>query len=148
MKILKNHCSALESVRLMVASSPSVYRRILIDSGVPGKLRAEMISGTVREPEVREFVETLMSDFREGSQFVHERFIAALAIACETIYSKFSDEFPNDLANLKLAEMPMAIRVARYSLELRRVKMSEIRAGSFEEAVTYEPPATFFGGSR
>ena len=54
-----------------------------------------------------------------GTHFPHDETLAALAVACENLPSPFADAFLRELAEVRLAEMPLAPRVAREVLAQR-----------------------------
>jgi hypothetical protein len=68
----------------------------------------------------------LMKDFRIGQHFEHEIAIAAMAVALEKRSTAFAEEFLVDLAKLRLAEMPLCIRVARECVKHRMAMTQNI----------------------
>lgn len=99
--------------------TPAAVRRYLARSPHVAEIRRDLSSGNLTEAAVRGFITEMMRDLRPGERFVHEPAVAALCVALETNGASFAEEYTNDLANLALAEMPTAIRVARLSREER-----------------------------
>jgi hypothetical protein len=85
-------------------------------------IRAALQQGAITEETIHEFVSSLMKAFQVGRRFEHETALAALAVALERRSTDFAEEFLLDLARLKLAEMPICIRVARECIrEARKI---------------------------
>lgn len=100
-------------------STPEALRRFLLRSQEVRDIRESLRQGSITEEAIREFVSSLMKGFRVGSRFEHETVLAALAVALERRATDFAEEFLTDLAKLKLAEMPLSIRIARDCLRHR-----------------------------
>jgi hypothetical protein len=65
-------------------------------------------NGTIIPESVETFVRALQRDFRTGILFRHDLALAALAVALEGRSSRFADAFLRELAELKLAELPLS----------------------------------------
>jgi hypothetical protein len=76
-------------------------------------IRSDLASGVLSESRIRGSVSELLTGFRPGQLFPYDLTLAAIAVALERRATKFTEEYLRDLACLDLAEMPMAIRVAR-----------------------------------
>ena len=100
-------------------STPEALRRFLLRSEMVNDIRESLRRGSITEDSIREFVSSLMKGFHVGSRFEHEMALAALAVALERRPTDFAEEFLLDLAKLKLAEMPLCVRVARECLKNR-----------------------------
>ncbi len=100
-------------------STPEALRRLLLRSQIVHDIRESLRQGSITEDSIREFVSSLMKGFHVGARFEHEMALAALAVALERRPTDFAEEFLLDLAKLKLAEMPLCIRVARECLKHR-----------------------------
>jgi hypothetical protein len=83
-------------------------------------LRRGLDDGTFPESNLKELVTRLLSEVRIGQRSPDEAALAALAVVLERRPTTFSEEFLNGLASLQLAELSMAIRVARECLKCRR----------------------------
>lgn len=77
------------------------------------EIRTALESGSLSEESIRKFASELVRQIEYGKRFPYELALAAIAVALETRSSDFSEEYIFDLAKLKLAEIPLAIRVAR-----------------------------------
>jgi hypothetical protein len=75
--------------------------------------------GTITESAVREFVATLVKGVRPGTLFANDLTLSALAIAFSDLQAPFADAFLRELAELKVAEMPLGPRIAREVLAQR-----------------------------
>ncbi len=102
-----------------LVSTPEALRRFLLRSQMVSDIQELLRAGTITEDSIREFVSSLMTQFRVGTRFEHEMALAALAVAIERRSTRFAEGFLSDLAKLKLAEMPLCIRVARECLRHR-----------------------------
>ncbi len=112
-------------------STPEGLRHFLLRSPEVRDLRKALYQGTIAEETIRKFVSSLMRDFRAGYHFEHEFALAGLAVVLERRPTDFAEEFLLDLAKLKLAEMPLCIRVARESVR-RRATMAQNRTKQFQ----------------
>jgi hypothetical protein len=77
-------------------------------------------NGVITEGRIRRLVAAALREFRPGVRFVYETALAALAVALETQFSAFADEYLHDLAAIRSREVAMASRVARESLRWRQ----------------------------
>ena len=97
-------------------SSPAALRRRLAKMPEVYAIRSALDHGGITESGIRQFVARLMKDFVCGEHFAYEDALSALCVAVEGRPTDFADEFLNDLAQLRLAELSLAIRVARECL--------------------------------
>lgn len=111
-------------------STPETLRHFLTQSPEVQDVRQSLLQEAVTEDTIREWVSSWMNDFRPGQHFPHETAIAAVAVALEKRSTDFAEEFLLDLARLKLAEMPLCIRVARQCLK-RRATMARNKVKDF-----------------
>jgi len=102
------HILPAAAMRERLLSLPEVRRAI-----------AALDEGALAENDIRQFVSTLMAEFSEGVRFPYDVALAAIAVVLEGRSSDFADEYLHDLSRLKLAEMPLSIRVARECLKYR-----------------------------
>jgi hypothetical protein len=100
-------------------STPSALRHFLRRTKEVGEIGLALKQGAITDDTLREFVSRLMQDFQRGERFMHQLVLAALAVAVERRPTEFAEEFLHDLARLQVAEMTMAIRVARECLRNR-----------------------------
>jgi hypothetical protein len=94
-------------------SNPAGMRRRLARMPEIAAVRRALDEGALTEESIGRFVSGIMADFRRGEHFAHEDALSALCIALETRPTDFAEEFLRDLASLKVAELSLAIRVAR-----------------------------------
>jgi hypothetical protein len=111
-------------------STPSALRRFLGRRPEVAAIGEALLQGAITEDSLRRFVSRLTVDFRRGERFVHELALAALAVAVEKRPTDFAEEFLHDLARLRIAEVSMAMRVARECLE-RRVSVADNKSKTF-----------------
>ena len=94
-------------------STPSALYRALDKSVDVGKLRAALDADEVSEKSLKDYATELLAHLRKGEPFPFDVAIAAFAIALAPRKTAFANEFIDDLAALRLAEMSMSPRVAR-----------------------------------
>ena len=89
----------------------------------------------LKENCLRQFVSTLMAEFRPGQRFLYDVALAALAVSLERRPTEFADEYLRDLAKLNLAEMPVSIRMARECLKHRAGSLArdQIKIDQYDE---------------
>jgi hypothetical protein len=102
-----------------LVSTPEALRRFLLRSHAIHGIRESLRQGLITDETIREFISSLMKEFSVGRRFAHEMALAALAVALERRPTNYAEEFLSDLAKLRLAEMPLCIRVARECLKHR-----------------------------
>jgi hypothetical protein len=118
--------SALENLRTdefaarySLLSSPRAVHRALQRSKAVEHVRLALCRGEITEDAIRDFTAELLRRLDYGRRHPHEFALAALAVALESRSTPFAEELVMDLARLELAEIPMAIRVARESCNER-----------------------------
>jgi hypothetical protein len=116
-KLLDELISESFVVSVGFLSTPGTLRRFLLRSREVREIREALLQGAIDDETIRKFVSGLLAGFRVGARFEHEIALAALAVVLERRATDFADEFLLDLAKLKLAEMPLCIRVARECLK-------------------------------
>lgn len=103
------------------------------------RLREALNQGEVTDHDVGDFVSTQVSQFRSGERLNGELALAAIAVALESRWTTFADEYLNILSGLRLAELGSAPRVAAVSRRHREVRPStyrrEVRLGSPVEQI-------------
>jgi hypothetical protein len=107
--------STAEGLRSFLSSRPEV-----ID------LRHALDAQAIDSDDVHSFVSELLGHFRRGTRFGEEPVLAAVAVAVETLPAPFAQEFLEDLARVRVAELPLAPRVARLSLRERDKRVSQL----------------------
>jgi hypothetical protein len=100
-------------------SNPSAVHRALQRSKDVENLRLALRTGEITEETLRAFCASLLKDLEHGQRHHHEMAFAAIAVALETRPTPFAEEYVLDLARLELAELPIAIRVARKACQER-----------------------------
>jgi len=118
-KLLNELVSDSFVLSLGFISTPGALRLSLLHAKEVREVRDSLRQGAITEETIREFVSVLLAGFRVGQRFEHEMALAALAIVLERRATDFAEEFLLDLAKLRLAEMPLCIRVARECLKHR-----------------------------
>jgi len=94
-------------------SSPAAVHRALQRSEYVENLRLALNRGEITEETLRAFSASLLRNLEHGKRLQHELALAAIAVTLETRPTSFAEEYVLDLARLELAELPIAIRVAR-----------------------------------
>lgn len=130
-KVLDELISDSFVLSLGFLSTPTTLRRQLLRSKEVREVREALQQGAITEKTIREFVSSLLASFRVGARFEHELALATLAVVLERRPSDFAEEFLLDLAKLKLAEMPLCIRVARECLK-HRPTVTRNKTGTFQ----------------
>ena len=111
-----------------IVPPPAVLRQAL--QRIPDVLRVSWAvrRGQVTEQMVRDFAAAMTADYQPGKLLPGDLALATLAVALEPCGHHFAEEYLCDLARLKLAEMPHAIRVAQECLKARyTLPMNETR---------------------
>jgi hypothetical protein len=83
--------------------------------------------GQITPPIIDRLVRDLMSNFRRGERFEYDVTLAFLCVCLESILNPFASQFLNDLAALRLVEMPLSPRVAKECLRQRAKLTSTLR---------------------
>ena len=125
-QVLEELTSEEFAIRLAFLSTPSAMRACLRKSSEVARVIQALQQGAVTEEGIRRFVSRLFEDLRAGERFPHEVAIAALAVALENRATHLAETYLHDLARLQLAELGLAIRVARECLK-RRVIIADRR---------------------
>jgi hypothetical protein len=89
-------------------------------------LKRALMSGSVTFDDVRAFVERLMERFVRGSKSQIDIVLAAIVNAIDFLPAKRVDDFLDSLAGVRIAEMPMAPRVARLAVRERWNRFTEV----------------------
>lgn len=97
---------------------PSAVHRALELSDEVAQVRKALSQGEIDEESIRRFVSELLAELRIGRLFPYDLSLAALAVAIQSRATAFAEEVLLDLARLELAEIPMAVRVARHSARI------------------------------
>ena len=101
-------------VSLGTISSAEGLKRHLHRSEFVKAVGKALTSGEVSEERLRHFVSELMKSFKPGEQFFHDPVLAALAVALQSRYTPFADEYLLDLARVgRIVEFPLSPRVAQ-----------------------------------
>ena len=106
-------------VKYTVIGTADALRSALSMSSEIAQLRQRLNQGAISPREVEELVSELMTQFKIGEKFVYDISLAAIAVGIERDQSATCRRLLQDLASLRCAEMPMAIRVARKCLYAR-----------------------------
>lgn len=100
-------------------STPKALRTFLQQRPELIDLRRAINSGEVTPDDITAFVEELLLTFCRGEHFADEITLAAVAVAIRNDPRPFAEEYLEDLAKLKITELPLAPRVARICLDRR-----------------------------
>lgn len=93
--------------------------------------------------EIEQFVARLLHRFRPGRRFAFDASLAAVVVALELYPAPFATKFIEELAGAKVAEIPLAPRVARLVLEGRKSSViAETRRTARVEPRSYDPDFT------
>ena len=103
------------AVKLAFLSNARALHRRLQRSKEVEDIRKALSSGELTDDSIRRFVATLLRTLQPGQLFSHDLALAVIAVVLETRATAFAEEFLLELAGLEMAELPMAIRVARAS---------------------------------
>lgn len=107
--------STAEGVRNHLSARPEVVA-----------LRGALKTGSVTFDDVGAFVRELIAEFVRGTRSPADSVIAAVVVAIEMLPPASIQEFLEDLARVKIAEMPMSPRVARLSLRERTERLAQV----------------------
>lgn len=107
------------ALRFSFISNPSAVHRALQRSEDVENLRLALRNGEITEETLRAFSGNVLRELEHGKRLHHELALAAIAVALEIRPTPFAEEYVLDLARLELAELPIAIRVARKACQER-----------------------------
>lgn len=107
--------STAEGLRTFLGSRPEVL-----------EVRRAFKAEAIHADDIRSFVDDMFVDFARGSRFHGEVVIAAIAVAVETLPVRFAQSFLEDLARVRISELPLAPRVARLSIQERDKRLSQL----------------------
>ena len=99
---------------------PKAIRYILVRTKECKQLRDAYWSGHLSEAELRRYIQSLLEEFVYGEKFPYDMTLSLIAVALETLHTRFADEYLSTLANLELSEMPLSIRVAKFCVQKRQ----------------------------
>ena len=105
---------------------PKAIRYILVRTEECKQLRDAYWSGNLSEAELRRYIQSLLGEFVSSEKFPYDMTLSLVAVALETLYTRFADEYLSTLANLELSEMPLSIRVAKLCLQKRQQRTNNI----------------------
>jgi len=94
-------------------STPTALLRLLRRHPDVTALWQAIQEGAIQEDTFCRFISWLSVDSCVGVHFIHDVTLAALVVACDGCRPTFTDDFIRRLANVRLAEIPLAPRVAR-----------------------------------
>jgi len=112
-KVLEHLKTDEFAVKFGFISNPAAVRRLLLKSNEIADVRRALNQGEISEGSVRTFVNDLVKDFRSGEHFPHDSALSAIAVSLEYRATPFADEFINDLASLRIAELGHSVHIAR-----------------------------------
>ncbi len=118
-------------------ATPKALRAILQTNEEIKAVRKQILNNPNAQIEIEEFVRDRLIDLKPKRYFPHEPAFCALAVAIENLPVPMAEKFLNELAELKIAEMPMSSRVAVLCLQRRR----ELLIGETEKHFRVKPLA-------
>jgi hypothetical protein len=125
-----------------LVSTASGLRKALKRSESAKKLYRAFSLGEIPIDRIEAIVRELTDKFQRGVLFRYESEMCLLAVVIEEHDSETAEKFLNDLAEVRVAEMPMSPRVAALCLRTRRLHprnqlkdygSSEAMLNTFEE---------------
>ncbi len=122
--MLEGVLSRLNSDRMLgvasTISGPSALRHFFASCEEVQDVVFALRSGVILDESARAFVEEMLDDLKREVLFPHDLTFASLAVALETRYTAFAEEFLRWLAGMQSAEMPISPQVAREVLSHRQ----------------------------
>lgn len=103
-----------------LVSTASGLRKALKRTRSAKDLHRAFVLGTIPVETVRDYAQGLTAGFQRGVRFPYEPELCLLAVALEENESDVAEEFLRDLAQVRVAEMPMSPRVAALCLNARK----------------------------
>ncbi|MEQ8857594.1 MAG: hypothetical protein RIC56_03010 [Pseudomonadales bacterium] len=122
---------------LAVISTIEAVRTVIRHSNEFKQLKTDIESEAISEGDIREFVSRQLSYLRPGESFPFEGALSAIAIALENCPTEFASSYLEDLSQLDIAEIQIAPKVARRSLELQRT-LADVTYRRFGELIHEE----------
>jgi len=114
MNMLRELRDAISLQELGIATqNPAALVSSLNRSTEVKSIRDSYRSGSITESNIRTVVNELLMSLRIGERFSGELFLAAVAVALTPFMDRFTAEYIDDLANLKLRELFIASAVAK-----------------------------------
>jgi hypothetical protein len=105
--------------RFQCTSNPAAIHHILQRDHDVQEIRTALANGTLTEESLEAFCSKLTRQMKFSERFAHEFALAAIAVSLETRQTEFAKRFVRGLANLAIAEIPVAIRVAKHAAKVQ-----------------------------
>ncbi|MFO7905163.1 MAG: hypothetical protein ACQESR_24435 [Planctomycetota bacterium] len=118
------------ALKFSFISNVNAIHRSLQRSEDVNNVRLALETGEISEEALRAFSSSLFRELEPGQRHHHELALAAVVVVLERRPTSFAEEYILDLARLDLAELPIAIRVARKASQ-ERLKMPANRSKVF-----------------
>jgi hypothetical protein len=125
MKEFQQLLTLADDLTLSYISTAEGVRRYLSARREVLALREALITGAITFEDLEEFVRDLVAHFVRGTRSPIDVVLAAIAVAVEPLPLVSFKDFLEDLSRTKIAEMPMAPRVARLSLYWRSNRFAQ-----------------------
>jgi hypothetical protein len=120
---------------------PVAMRRKLRRSPAVSDVNTALRYFQITIAEVRDFVSSLLMDFRPGEVFQHDIALAALAVAMEDWPNPFAEEYLLDLARVCRSEFRSSFRVARECLKARyEFPRTQVKTSRYPQRTATEKP--------
>jgi hypothetical protein len=104
-------------------STAPALRQFFVRQDEVRKVSEALVEGSLTEDAIQTFVARLLGDLKVGIHFHHDLTFAALAVAMAKQTSPFVEQFLRELAELRVAEIPLAPRVAQDVLQNRPARL-------------------------
>lgn len=102
-----------------IATADALYA-ILARRDEVGRLRKEISDGTITGDLLKQYVGDLLGAFRRGTRLPGELSLCAVAAALAAVPTDFAHAFLNELSAVRVAELPMAGRIAELAARDQR----------------------------
>src|SRR5579862_1179477 len=111
------------------------------------ELRQAVETGSVTEQEIAAFVDRLLTKFKRNKKFSGDAPFAAIAVALESMQTKFARDYVEKLAALNARELPLSRKVAQLTVKRRAerlggltIKSAVIATPVFPQSLTLVQP--------
>ena len=103
----------------LVASTPRVFRQMLLRCPEVRELRDAYDAGCLPDEQIKSFVDRLLREGAGCDRFPYQTALAVIAVMFESRFTQFADEYLNGLARIRSDRFSIAARVARESIAAR-----------------------------
>jgi hypothetical protein len=132
--MMRKELAALDSDEVkelsMTISLPASLHDHLETLPVVRNIKEKINEGSLVFEQIQSTVSEWMGDFRPGTRFAHEPALSALAVALERRPGPDTEQFLEQLASLRIMEIPIAPRIASECLRNRKSLFSSMTSAS------------------